>query len=163
MVITMGLLSASIQKLQDVWQSLSSKDTNAFSSLQKLLDVSLNMRYYRQKLQAAKSPMVPFLPVILKDRTFLIEGNQCYLGNYPTLVNFSKFRSIQHFLIKIKSSTNETYWFSNELDHFPFFPSVVTQKKHDVTKKSLNELADWIENRLDLVKKCLHHCELTEN
>ncbi|CAO3649067.1 unnamed protein product [Mucor hiemalis] len=82
MVITMGLTSA--PKLKEVRESLSNRDSHTFSSLQKLLNVSMNMRYYRQKIQLAKSPAIPFLPVLLKDQTFFNE-NSTYSLSHPNL------------------------------------------------------------------------------
>jgi hypothetical protein len=144
MVITMGLLSAPIQKLEEAWGSLANKEISVFHSLQKLLDVSHNMRYYRQKMGTAKAPCIPFLPVILKDRTFFKEGNASHLASHPDLVNFSKFRRIQQFVDTTRHCTSESYWFAGELEQ----------------PGGLDIVAGVIEARLDNVKTCYHQCEL---
>lgn len=155
MVITMGLSSA--PKLKETWESLSNRDMNTFESLQKLLDVSLNMRYYRQKIQLAKSPSVPFLPVVLKDQTFFKE-NSTFSVNYPNLINFSKFRSIRQFIEKTKILTNEPYWYANDLTRYPFFPTTgTTTTTHS---GQLDSIGDWLENRLSKVQDCYLHCDL---
>ena len=158
MVITMGLSSA--PKLKETWESLSNRDNNTFASLQKLLDVSLNMRCYRQKIQMTKTTAIPFLPVVLKDQTFFKE-NSTFSISHPNLINFSKFRSIYHFIEKNKSYTNEPYWFSQDLTHFPFFTTHPTdnrsKKVHD---GQLDSIGDWIENRLSKVQDCYLQCDL---
>lgn len=153
MVITMGLTS--VPDLKEVRDSLSNRDMNTFTSLQKLLDVSMNMRYYRQKIQFYKSPCVPFLPVVLKDQTFFKE-NSTFLVSDPSLVNFSKFRSIRQFVDKTKDMTSESYWFATELTHYPFFPMSTT---NDVNH-SLDPIADWVESRLHKVHDCYLQCDL---
>ncbi|KAI8990125.1 ras guanine nucleotide exchange factor domain-containing protein [Pilobolus umbonatus] len=154
MVIIMGLTSLS--NLIETWDSLSNRDMNTFDSLSKLLDVSLNMRYYRQKIKSAKSPCIPFLPVVLKDFTFYNE-NPTYLLSHPDLINFAKFRSVYQFILQTKSLTEEEYWFASELIHFPFMPIPMPSSS---IMNSFNQMADWIECRLDRVESCYLHCSL---
>ncbi|KAI9274876.1 ras guanine nucleotide exchange factor domain-containing protein [Helicostylum pulchrum] len=159
MVITMGLSSA--PKLKDIWESLSNRDMNTFASLQKLLDVSLNMRHYRQKIQLVKSPSVPFLPVVLKDQTFYNE-NSTFSIHHPELINFSKFRSIRQFVEKMKLMTHEPYWFANDLTRYPFFPT--PNNPSPVTHNGqLDSIGDWLESRLAKVEDCYLHCDLLLN
>ncbi|KAL0137658.1 hypothetical protein V8B55DRAFT_1578525 [Mucor lusitanicus] len=158
MVITMGLASA--PKLKDVWETLSNRDTNTFASLQKLLDVSMNMRYYRQKIQLAKAPSIPFLPVVLKDQTFFRE-NSTFLISHPHLINFAKFTSIRQFVDKTKALTRENYYFANDLTRYPFFS--MTPPDTSVSSPSegaLDCVADWVEDRLSQVQSCYLHCDL---
>ncbi|CAO3632746.1 unnamed protein product [Cunninghamella blakesleeana] len=51
MILTMGLLSYPVQKIEEVWQSLPNRDQLTFETLKKLVDVSHNMSFYRQALQ----------------------------------------------------------------------------------------------------------------
>ncbi|KAG0182683.1 Rap guanine nucleotide exchange factor 3 [Apophysomyces sp. BC1034] len=98
MVITMGLSSRPIRKLDETWQSLSNRDMDTYHALQRNLDVGSNMGTYRQAFHKAKAPAIPFLPLVLKDLTFFMDGNQTYLpltkDDAPSLINFAKFRSL---------------------------------------------------------------------
>jgi hypothetical protein len=154
MVITMGLTS--VPHLEEL---LSNRDTSTLSTLQKLLDVSMNMRYYRQKIQFYKSPCVPFLPVVLKDQTFFNE-NSTFMVSDPGLVNFAKFTSIRQFVDKTKDMTSDSYWFSNELTHYPFFPPSRSKKAYMDRSSSLDPVADWVEGRLTKVRDCYLQCDL---
>ncbi|KAF9539850.1 Rap guanine nucleotide exchange factor 3, partial [Lunasporangiospora selenospora] len=49
--------------------------------LEKLLDISNNMRYYRQAMAEAEAPTIPFLPILLKDITFILDGNQTMISS----------------------------------------------------------------------------------
>ncbi|ORZ08677.1 ras guanine nucleotide exchange factor domain-containing protein [Absidia repens] len=81
MIIVASLLQPCIQKL-DGWSMVSSRDLHGYQQLVKLLDVSNNMGRYRQALgKATKSPTVPFFPLLLKDMTFFMDGNQTYLSS----------------------------------------------------------------------------------
>ncbi|CEI87290.1 hypothetical protein RMCBS344292_01707 [Rhizopus microsporus] len=113
MIIMMGLSSTS-NKLKQAWQSLSNREMNTFTTLQKLLDVSSNMLYYRRKIESAKKlPVIPFLPVILKDITFLKE-NSTFLVTQSDLINFSKCRSIKEFIEKQRAFISKQYRFQQD-------------------------------------------------
>ncbi|KAI7903873.1 uncharacterized protein BX663DRAFT_432437 [Cokeromyces recurvatus] len=113
------------------------------------------MRYYRQKIHTAKTPSIPFLPVVLKDYTFFNE-NSTFLVSDPHLINFAKFRSISQFIDKIRAMMNVPYWFASELTHFPFFPQV----KNETMGRSLDGIAEWIEERLNTIQDCYLDCNL---
>ncbi|CAO3581683.1 unnamed protein product [Absidia cylindrospora] len=56
MVLTMGLLSHPVQKMEEMWQSLSNRDKTTFNTLKKLVDVSHNMGHYRHALHEVLHP-----------------------------------------------------------------------------------------------------------
>jgi hypothetical protein len=74
-MIVSGLLSPAVQKLKKTWETVSSKDMNNLESMEKLLDPSGNMRTYRRAYSSASPPSIPFFPVVMKDVTFLNDGN----------------------------------------------------------------------------------------
>uniref|UniRef100_A0A6I8P1I5 Rap guanine nucleotide exchange factor 5 n=1 Tax=Ornithorhynchus anatinus TaxID=9258 RepID=A0A6I8P1I5_ORNAN len=55
-----------------------------------LQDPSLNHKAYRDAFKKMKPPKIPFMPLLLKDVTFIHEGNKTFLDN---LVNFEKLVS----------------------------------------------------------------------
>uniref|UniRef100_A0A3Q0SB39 Rap guanine nucleotide exchange factor 5 n=1 Tax=Amphilophus citrinellus TaxID=61819 RepID=A0A3Q0SB39_AMPCI len=54
-------------------------------------DPSLNHKAYRDSFKKMKAPKIPFLPLLLKDITFIHEGNKTFHDN---LVNFEKLHMI---------------------------------------------------------------------
>lgn len=164
MVITMGLASTPVQRMQETWESLSSRDMNAYMSLQRLLDVSNNMSHYRQAfskkvVKKTAAPAVPFFPLVLKDLTFYMDGTPTMkqsstAGNVP-LINFVKFRAVTKFVQGILSHTHENYWFAGELDHLAFFPGMhQNEAAFSSAAGPLDPVAEAIEYRLRAVVDC---------
>uniref|UniRef100_A0A452SYE7 Rap guanine nucleotide exchange factor 3 n=1 Tax=Ursus maritimus TaxID=29073 RepID=A0A452SYE7_URSMA len=60
-----------------------------YSALERLLDPSWNHRVYRLALTKLSPPIIPFMPLLLKDMTFIHEGNHTLVEN---LINFEKMR-----------------------------------------------------------------------
>ncbi|ELK08433.1 Rap guanine nucleotide exchange factor 3, partial [Pteropus alecto] len=70
-------------------QRLPHKVRKLYSALERLLDPSWNHRVYRLALTKLSPPVIPFMPLLLKDMTFIHEGNHTLVEN---LINFEKMR-----------------------------------------------------------------------
>ena len=168
MVIIMGLTSAPVQKLEEVWEALPNRDMNTFTTLQRYLDVSNNMANYRHAFaKKAKAPAVPFFPLVLKDLTFYTDGNRTTYYQQQQekeegeLINFSKFRSLTQFVHHIVSYTNENYWFAGDLEHLAFFSQKKHYQENHQAAGPLDHVAELIEYGLRTVADCCNdpHCE----
>ncbi|KAG8443033.1 hypothetical protein GDO86_011739 [Hymenochirus boettgeri] len=89
--IIMGLNTASVCRLSQTWEKIPGKFKKLFSELESLTDPSLNHKAYRDAFKKMKPPKIPFMPLLLKDVTFIHEGNKTFLDN---LVNFEKLHMI---------------------------------------------------------------------
>uniref|UniRef100_A0A8C5TT32 Rap guanine nucleotide exchange factor 5 n=1 Tax=Malurus cyaneus samueli TaxID=2593467 RepID=A0A8C5TT32_9PASS len=89
--IVMGLNTASVSRLSQTWEKIPGKFKKLFTELESLTDPSLNHKAYRDAFKKMKSPKIPFMPLLLKDVTFIHEGNKTFLDN---LVNFEKLHMI---------------------------------------------------------------------
>ncbi|XP_031432824.1 rap guanine nucleotide exchange factor 5-like [Clupea harengus] len=89
--IIMGLNTAAISRLSQTWEKVPGKFRKLFSELETLTDPSLNHKAYRTTFKKMKTPKLPFLPLLLKDITFIHEGNKTFLDN---LLNFDKLHMI---------------------------------------------------------------------
>ncbi|KAI5618280.1 rap guanine nucleotide exchange factor 5 [Silurus asotus] len=85
--IIMGLNTPAVSRLTQTWEKVPGKFKKLFSELESLTDPSFNHKAYRDAFKKMKSPKIPFLPLLLKDITFIHEGNKTFLDN---LVNFEK-------------------------------------------------------------------------
>ncbi|OAD06833.1 hypothetical protein MUCCIDRAFT_107424 [Mucor lusitanicus CBS 277.49] len=125
---------------EESWQSsslLPNRDIITFKSLLKYLNVCNNMSYYRNAFKkSAKAPCIPFFPIVLKDLTFLMDGNATKKSD--GLINFTKFRVLVQSIHTILNYTMENYYFASELDHFPFFPH--TSASSDTSLSSASSL-----------------------
>ncbi|TPX61505.1 hypothetical protein PhCBS80983_g01074 [Powellomyces hirtus] len=89
--ILLALQSPPVQRLRRTWDGVSTPTMEKLKVLEKLLDVSGNMRELRRALDSSSGVgadgeigggaggVVPFLPVVMKDATFVVEGNPEYV------------------------------------------------------------------------------------
>ncbi|XP_076158259.1 rap guanine nucleotide exchange factor 5 isoform X1 [Alosa pseudoharengus] len=89
--IIMGLNTAAVSRLNVTWEKVPGKFKKLFSELELLTDPSMNHKAYRDAFKKMKSPKIPFMPLLLKDITFIHEGNKTFHDN---LVNFEKLHMI---------------------------------------------------------------------
>uniref|UniRef100_A0A8C1Z0D9 Rap guanine nucleotide exchange factor (GEF) 5a n=1 Tax=Cyprinus carpio TaxID=7962 RepID=A0A8C1Z0D9_CYPCA len=85
--IIMGLNTAAVSRLNQTWEKVPGKFKKLFSELELLTDPSMNHKAYRDAFKKTKPPKIPFMPLLLKDITFIHEGNKTFHDN---LVNFEK-------------------------------------------------------------------------
>ncbi|XP_042361947.1 rap guanine nucleotide exchange factor 5 [Plectropomus leopardus] len=89
--IIMGLNTAAVSRLNQTWEKCPGKFKKLFSELELITDPSLNHKAYREAFKKMKPPKIPFMPLLLKDITFIHEGNKTFHDN---LVNFEKLHMI---------------------------------------------------------------------
>ncbi|XP_034730583.1 rap guanine nucleotide exchange factor 5-like isoform X2 [Etheostoma cragini] len=89
--IIMGLNTAAVSRLSQTWEKIPGKFKKLFSELETITDPSLNHKAYRDSFKKMKAPKIPFPPLLLKDITFIHEGNKTFHDN---LVNFEKLHMI---------------------------------------------------------------------
>uniref|UniRef100_A0A452SS16 Rap guanine nucleotide exchange factor 3 n=1 Tax=Ursus americanus TaxID=9643 RepID=A0A452SS16_URSAM len=88
--VMFGLSNSAISRLAHTWERLPHKVRKLYSALERLLDPSWNHRVYRLALTKLSPPIIPFMPLLLKDMTFIHEGNHTLVEN---LINFEKMVS----------------------------------------------------------------------
>ncbi|KAK5862439.1 hypothetical protein PBY51_017837 [Eleginops maclovinus] len=89
--IIMGLNTAAVSRLSQTWEKIPGKFKKLFTELETVTDPSLNHKAYRDSFKKMKAPKIPFPPLLLKDITFIHEGNKTFHDN---LVNFEKLHMI---------------------------------------------------------------------
>ncbi|XP_020717150.1 rap guanine nucleotide exchange factor 4 isoform X2 [Ceratitis capitata] len=85
--IVMGLSNMAVSRLTQTWDKIPSKFRKLFQEFEALIDPSRNHRAYRVYVGKLQPPLIPFMPLLLKDMTFAHEGNKTSLDG---LVNFEK-------------------------------------------------------------------------
>nr|XP_028605926.1 rap guanine nucleotide exchange factor 5 isoform X2 [Podarcis muralis] len=123
--IVMGLNTASVSRLSQTWERIPGKFKKLFAELESLTDPSLNHKAYRDAFKKMKSPKIPFMPLLLKDVTFIHEGNKTFLDN---LVNFEKLHMIADTVRSLRHCRHNQY--GNE----------VPQKEHQELKPYVHHL-----------------------
>uniref|UniRef100_A0A665WX01 Rap guanine nucleotide exchange factor (GEF) 4 n=1 Tax=Echeneis naucrates TaxID=173247 RepID=A0A665WX01_ECHNA len=85
--VIMGLSNPAVSRLSQTWEKLPSKFKKFYSEFENLMDPSRNHRAYRLTVAKLEPPIIPFMPLLIKDMTFTHEGNKTFIDN---LVNFEK-------------------------------------------------------------------------
>uniref|UniRef100_A0A8C5FUU3 Rap guanine nucleotide exchange factor (GEF) 3 n=1 Tax=Gadus morhua TaxID=8049 RepID=A0A8C5FUU3_GADMO len=88
--VMFGLSNSAVQRLYKTWERIPSKTKRIYCAYERLMDPSRNHRAYRLAVAKLSPPYIPFMPLLLKDMTFIHEGNKNYKDK---LVNFEKMVS----------------------------------------------------------------------
>ncbi|XP_046573528.1 LOW QUALITY PROTEIN: rap guanine nucleotide exchange factor 4-like [Haliotis rubra] len=89
--IVMGLSNIAVSRLSQTWEKLPNKFKRMFAEFETNMDPSRNHRSYRVNASKMTPPIIPFMPLLMKDMTFTHEGNKTY---FDRLVNFEKMHMI---------------------------------------------------------------------
>uniref|UniRef100_H3BIN0 Rap guanine nucleotide exchange factor 3 n=1 Tax=Latimeria chalumnae TaxID=7897 RepID=H3BIN0_LATCH len=104
--IMFGLSNSAVSRLSKTWERLPNKTRKLYSGFERLMDPSKNHRAYRLAITKLSPPIIPFIPLLLKDMTFVHDGNKTYLEN---LVNFEKMRMIATTVRIIQHCRSQPY------------------------------------------------------
>ncbi|XP_033643889.1 rap guanine nucleotide exchange factor 6-like isoform X2 [Asterias rubens] len=106
--IISGLGHGCVSRLRSTWDKVPAKYVKMFEDLQDLMDPSRNMSKYRNLVSSeqVQPPMIPFVPVVKKDLTFIHLGND---SKVEGLINFEKLRMISREVRYIVSMANAAY------------------------------------------------------
>ncbi|KAJ0059341.1 hypothetical protein NL108_015907, partial [Boleophthalmus pectinirostris] len=85
--IIMGMSNPAVSRLSQTWEKLPTKFKKFYAEFESMMDPSRNHRSYRLTVTKLEPPIIPFMPLLLKDMTFTHEGNRTYIDN---MVNFEK-------------------------------------------------------------------------
>lgn len=97
--IVMGLSNVAVSRLSLTWEKLPSKFRKHFTEFESVIDPSRNHRAYRVSVGKLQPPVVPFMPLLLKDMTFTHEGNKTCIDG---LVNFEKMHMLAQTMRSIR-------------------------------------------------------------
>uniref|UniRef100_A0A8C4F835 Rap guanine nucleotide exchange factor (GEF) 3 n=1 Tax=Dicentrarchus labrax TaxID=13489 RepID=A0A8C4F835_DICLA len=85
--VMFGLSNSAVHRLYKTWERIPSKTKRIYCAYERLMDPSRNHRAYRLAVAKLSPPYIPFMPLLLKDMTFINDGNPNYVEK---LVNFEK-------------------------------------------------------------------------
>ena len=89
MAILSALGSVAISRLSSTFAALPKNYEEDYHELSEFMSMSNNSRNYRDAIQAASPPFVPYLGVFLQDLTFIDDGNESKIGE-NRLINLEK-------------------------------------------------------------------------
>lgn len=101
-----GLNMAPVQRLKKTWELVSAKYKTQLQELESIMNPSQNMKVYRELAIQSKPPLVPVLPVYVKDLFFINDGNEKEVDN---LINFEKLDMISEVVRTITAIVSIPY------------------------------------------------------
>ncbi|KAL2104037.1 hypothetical protein ACEWY4_000905 [Coilia grayii] len=106
LAVMFGLTNSAVTRLYKTWERVPNKTRRIFTTYERILDPARNHRAYRLAVAKLSPPYIPFMPLILKDMTFIHEGNKNYTN---TLVNFEKMRMIARTMKIVTDCRSQPY------------------------------------------------------
>uniref|UniRef100_A0A7N6B3Z4 Rap guanine nucleotide exchange factor (GEF) 3 n=1 Tax=Anabas testudineus TaxID=64144 RepID=A0A7N6B3Z4_ANATE len=104
--IKIAAVNSAVQRLYKTWERIPSKIKRIYCAYERLMDPSRNHRAYRLTVAKLSPPYIPFMPLLLKDVTFIHEGNPNYVDK---LVNFEKMRMIAKTVKIVRGCRSQPY------------------------------------------------------
>lgn len=104
--IIMGMSNPAVSRLSQTWEKLPTKFKKFYAEFESMMDPSRNHRSYRLTVTKLEPPIIPFMPLLLKDMTFTHEGNRTYIDN---MVNFEKMRIIANTMRQVRHCRSQPF------------------------------------------------------
>ncbi|CAN9497757.1 unnamed protein product [Ophioblennius macclurei] len=104
--VIMGLSNPAVCRLNQTWEKLPSKFKKIYGEFENLMDPSRNHRAYRLTVSKLEPPIIPFMPLLIKDMTFTHEGNKTFIDN---LVNFEKMRMMANTVKIVRFCRSQSF------------------------------------------------------
>ncbi|XP_029561420.1 rap guanine nucleotide exchange factor 4-like isoform X1 [Salmo trutta] len=104
--IIMGMSNPAVSRLTQTWEKLPSKFKKFYAEFESMMDPSRNHRAYRLTVTKIEPPIIPFMPLLLKDMTFSHEGKKTFIDN---MVNFEKMRVIANTIRAVRHCRSQPF------------------------------------------------------
>uniref|UniRef100_A0A4W5KRA5 Rap guanine nucleotide exchange factor 4 n=1 Tax=Hucho hucho TaxID=62062 RepID=A0A4W5KRA5_9TELE len=142
--IIMGMSNPAVSRLSQTWEKLPSKFKKFYSEFESLMDPSRNHRAYRLTVAKLDPPIIPFMPLLIKDMTFTHDGNKTFIDS---LVNFEKMRMIANTVRIVRYCRSLPFKPSQTSKNHPDVRSYVRQLTVIDNQRTLSQLSHRLEPR----------------
>uniref|UniRef100_A0A8B9HAL3 Ras-GEF domain-containing protein n=1 Tax=Astyanax mexicanus TaxID=7994 RepID=A0A8B9HAL3_ASTMX len=140
--VMFGLSNSAVHRLYKTWDRIPSKTKRIYCAYERLLDPSRNHRAYRLAVAKLNPPYIPFMPLLLKDMTFIHEGNKNYTDS---LVNFEKMRMIAKTVKIVRGCRSQPYGKTTAI-FLSLFPVLHSDSDPSLTLRSVANIRHYIQN-----------------
>uniref|UniRef100_A0A672MYJ8 Rap guanine nucleotide exchange factor 3 n=1 Tax=Sinocyclocheilus grahami TaxID=75366 RepID=A0A672MYJ8_SINGR len=137
--VMFGLSNSAVQRLNKTWERLPNKTKRIYCAYERLMDPSRNHRAYRLTVAKLSPPYIPFMPLLLKDMTFIHEGNKNYTDK---LVNFEKMRMIARTVKTVRECRSQPYGMASPT----FSLSYLADSDQSLTLRNAANIRQYIQN-----------------
>ncbi|EAU86187.2 hypothetical protein CC1G_03398 [Coprinopsis cinerea okayama7 len=110
-----------VKRLKRTWGRIPPKETQLFSSCEKIIDSANNFTTYRQLMTSVRPPCVPFIGAYTSMLDFLRNVNHDNLIQSGGLINFRKRQKVWEVIMEATRFSNEPY----NLQSVPFIQNYI--------------------------------------
>uniref|UniRef100_A0A8C7PN81 Rap guanine nucleotide exchange factor 4 n=1 Tax=Oncorhynchus mykiss TaxID=8022 RepID=A0A8C7PN81_ONCMY len=135
--IIMGMSNPAVSRLSQTWEV-------GLCLSVCLSDPSRNHRAYRLTVAKLDPPIIPFMPLLIKDMTFTHDGNKTFIDS---LVNFEKMRMIANTVRIVRYCRSLPFEPSQTSKNHPDVRSYVRQLTVIDNQRTLSQLSHRLEPR----------------
>ncbi|OQO14700.1 hypothetical protein B0A48_00081 [Cryoendolithus antarcticus] len=137
--IISALGSAPIHRLNRTWQQVNARTTQVLESMRKLMGSTKNFLEYREALQKAIPPCIPFFGIYLTDLTFIEDGIPSIIKK-SQLINFAKRAKTAEVIRDIQQYQNVPYGLQAvpELQEYILHNMQTAGDVHEMYERSLH-------------------------
>ena len=114
MEILVGLSMGPVSRLTETWDNLPKDKLANFERLQRLIDNRKNYNNYRTVLKGCSRPAFPYVGLMLKDLTFIEDGNDNFLDKEKKIINWQKMRMISDVFSSMQTFQQHPYDFEKQ-------------------------------------------------
>ena len=110
--ILLGLQSTAVKRLSS-WYIIADEKRAKFDDMVTLFSPDSSYKLYREVVDAAERPCIPYLGLLLRDLVFLKDSAPIFLGESKKLVNFQKCKRMARLMHRYHFSKVGEYKFNN--------------------------------------------------
>ncbi|XP_077470831.1 rap guanine nucleotide exchange factor 4-like isoform X2 [Stigmatopora argus] len=136
--IIMGMSNPAVSRMTQTWEKLPTKFKKFYAEFESMMDPSRNHRSYRLTVSKLEPPIIPFMPLLLKDMTFTHEGNKTFIDS---MVNFEKMRIIANTIRQVRHCRSQ-----------PFNPDICQPNKNQAEVRGYVRKLSVIDNQRALTQ-----------
>lgn len=97
-----------IHRLKKTWSKLSKQDLKLYQDLLNYISSSNNFKFLRERIFRSKSPLLPYIGLLLKDLTYIDDINQNLINGK---INFYKRKQLANIIKDLLNSIKNDYHF----------------------------------------------------
>lgn len=111
MEIIVGLAMGPVGRLTQTWDALGEPSKQKLKRLQALTSHSGNYGTYRRRVKEVSLPCFPYFGLVLKDLTFIEDGNETFNDDKKTVINWHKMTMIGTIFEEVQRYQQRSYDF----------------------------------------------------
>jgi len=109
LAVISGLSQSPVQRLKQTWKALNPHVLRKWQEFEELATPMYNFSALREAFQNSPPPTIYPILILVKDLTFIEDGNLDWRNKKSKILNYEKMRLMGHVITQIKEAQNSQY------------------------------------------------------